>query len=63
MTRYQDGEEPIIDPEKVYTSLYATERGTRDGGILWSLVENSAEVKYDWNSFVTFSHTLEILED
>ena len=63
VTRYQDGEEPIIDPEKVYTSLYAIERGTRDGGILWSLVENSAEVKYDWNSFVTFSHTLEILED
>lgn len=63
VTRFQDGEEPTIDPEKVYTSLYATERGTRDGGILWSLVENSAEVKYDWNSFVTFSHTLEILED
>ena len=63
VTRFQDGDEPTIDPEKIYTSLYATERGTRDGGILWSLVENSAEVKYDWNSFVTFSHTLEILED
>ena len=63
VTRYQDGEEPVIDPEKTYTTLRAIERGTRDGGVLWSLVENSAEVSYDWNSYVTFSHTLEIVED
>lgn len=63
VTRYQDGDEEIIDPEKTYTSLQAIERGTRDGGVLWSLVEDSAEVSYDWNSYVTFSHTLEILED
>lgn len=63
VTRYQEGEEEVIDPTKVYTSLYALERGTKDGGILWSLVENIEKVEYDWNSFVTFSHTLEILED
>ena len=63
VTRYQDGEEPVIDPEKTYTTLRAIQRGTRDGGVLWSLVENSAEVSYDWNSYVTFSHTLEIVED
>lgn len=63
VTRFQEGEEEIIDPTKVYTSLYALERGTKDGGILWSLVENIEKVEYDWNSFVTFSHTLEILED
>lgn len=63
VTRFQEGEEEVIDPTKVYTSLYALERGTKDGGILWSLVENIEKVEYDWNSFVTFSHTLEILED
>ena len=63
VTRYQEGEEEVIDPTKEYTSLYALERGTKDGGILWSLVENIEKVEYDWNSFVTFSHTLEILED
>ena len=63
VTRYQDGEEPVIDPEKTYNTLRAIQRGTRDGGVLWSLVENSAEVSYDWNSYVTFSHTLEIVED
>ena len=63
VTRYQDGEEEVIDPTKQYTSLYALERGTRDGGVLWSLIDNINKVEYDWNSFVTFSHTLEILED
>ena len=60
--RYQDGEGEIIDSSKDYTLLIAIERGTRDGGILWTMVEDPNKVKYDWNSFVTFSHTLEIVE-
>ena len=60
--RYQDGTGYIIDPEKEYSVLIAVERGTKDGFILWSLVEDTEKVKYDWNSFVTFSHTLEIVE-
>ena len=61
--RYEKGETETIDPEKTYTTLVAVERGTKDGGILWSLVSDIDKVEYDWNSFVTFSHTLEILED
>ena len=62
--RYQDGaetEQPI-DPSKEYTKLEVARRGTVDGNIQWSLIDNVDELTYDWNSFVTFTHTLEILE-
>jgi len=62
VTRYQDGTEAQVDPEKAYTKLIVGQRGTVDGGILWTLIDNIEDVKYDWNSFVTFTHTLEILE-
>ena len=61
--RYDKGESEVIDPTKTYTTLLVVERGTRDGGILWSLIDNIEKVEYPWNSFVTFSHTLEILEN
>ena len=60
--RYQDGTGEVIDPTKDYSLLIGVERGTKDGGVLWSLVEDINKVNYDWNSYVTFSHTLEITE-
>lgn len=63
VTRYQDGTEDQIDPNKNYTTLTVQKRGTVDGGILWTLIDNTEEITYDWNSFVNFSHELEILED
>lgn len=63
VTRYQGTADDTIDTSKNYTTLYTVERGTRDGGILWSLVDNIDKVEYNWNSFVTFHHTLNIVED
>lgn len=60
--RYQDGTGEVIDPLKDYSLLIGVERGTKDGGVLWTLVDDIEKVSYDWNSFVTFSHTLEIVE-
>ena len=57
------GENDLIDTTKNYKSLYTVERGTRDGGVLWSLVSNINQVEYNWNSFVTFRHTLKIVEE
>ena len=50
-----------IDPEITYTALYTEQRGTKDGQILWSLVEDISNIKYEWNAYVTFEHTLDIL--
>ena len=63
--RYQDGAETeeVIDPSKQYTKLEVARRGTVDGNIQWTLIDDVDEITYDWNSFVTFTHTLEILED
>lgn len=63
--RFQDGAETElpIDPSKAYTSLEVVHRGTVDGNVLWTLIDNTDEITYDWNSYVTFTHTLEILED
>ena len=62
VTKFSDESEPI-DMSKDYKILRVAQRGTQDGGILWTLVDNVSEVQYDWNSYVTFSHKLEILED
>ena len=37
-----------------YEYLVVDERGTRDGQVLWSLVEDPTNVTYPWNSYVTF---------
>ena len=65
VTRYQDGAETesIIDPTKHYTTLEAPQRGTKDGTIQWTLIKDTDSITYDWNSYVTFTHSLEILED
>lgn len=65
VTRYQDGAETeeVIDPSKVYTKLEVAKRGTVDGSIQWTLIEDVDKITYDWNSFVTFTHTLEILDE
>jgi hypothetical protein len=60
--RYQDGIGEVIDSTKDYKHLVGVERGTKDGGILWEAVDNPEKVTYAWNSFVTFAHTLEIVE-
>lgn len=63
VTRYQDGGEPIIDPLKTYTELTVQQRGTVDGSIQWTLVNDMDKVDYEWNSYVTFTHSLEIMEE
>jgi hypothetical protein len=63
--RYQDGaaSEPIIDMSKNYKTLRVAKRGTEDGDIEWTLVDNVDDMTYGWNSYVTFSHEVEILND
>lgn len=51
-----------IDPEIEYLQLRTTQRGTKDGQILWSILEDPDNITYPWNSYVTFDHTLEIIE-
>ena len=46
-----------------YVTVYPVDRDTTDGEILWEYVEDPNKVQYDWNSYVTFKHELEILED
>ena len=63
VTRFQEGTEDPVDPNKTYTKLKVGQRGTLDGGILWKLINDLDTITYDWNSYVTFSHELEILEN
>lgn len=51
-----------LDPTIEYEELITAQRGTRDGQILWKLVENPDNITYPWNSYVVFDHTLTILE-
>lgn len=50
-----------IDVNTEYTELLAVERGTRDGQILWKLVEDPTNITYPWNGYVVFDHTLSII--
>jgi hypothetical protein len=65
VTRYQDGAETEseVDPSKKYTTLEVPRRGTQDGNIEWTLIKDTDRITYDWNSYVTFTHTLEIVEE
>ena len=60
------GDYTVIEPEtsitRKYENLFASPRGTQDEGILWTLVDDINNVSYDWNSYVTFTHNLTILE-
>jgi hypothetical protein len=51
-----------IDPDITYETLRAVERGTKDGEILWKLLEDTTNIQYPWNGYVVFDHTLEIIE-
>lgn len=46
-----------------FDKLYVTTRGTRDGQILWSIIDDTDNITYDWNEYVTFSHTLDIIDN
>ena len=52
---------PSIDTDITYTELITTLRGTRDGQILWTLIDDMDNITYDWNSYVTFTHELEVI--
>ena len=52
-----------VSPNKTYVNLVTEIKGTRDGQILWSLVDNVDEIKYEWNAYVTFEHKLNVLEN
>lgn len=45
-----------------FTKLYTQERGTRDGYLLWTLVDNIDNITYPWNSYSVFEHELEIVD-
>lgn len=49
-----------IDATLNYTTLFTEERGTRDGQILWKLVEDPSTFKCDWNMYMTFDYDLDI---
>ena len=50
-----------IDESIIYTELITQPKGTKDGQILWSLIDNINEITYDWNAYVTFSHKLNVI--
>lgn len=51
-----------IDPNIQYTGLITVKRGTKDGQILWTVVDDLTNITYPWNSYAVFDHTLEIIE-
>lgn len=52
----------VINEEIEYKDIYALSRGTKDGGIMWTLVQDPDNITYPWNGYVIFDHTLEIIE-
>lgn len=44
-------------------NVYPVNRDTIDGELQWKLIENMNKITYDWDSYVSFKHELEILED
>lgn len=46
-----------------FTKLIRTTTGTIDGQILWKEIKSPDEIKYDWNSYVTFDHSINIIGD
>lgn len=62
VSRRQSSGEYAIPEGRDYKKLYTTLRGTQDESILWTLVDDINDIDYDWNSFVSFSHSLTILE-
>ena len=50
-----------IDIGLMYDYLITRERGTRDGQILWKLIEDVDNITYPWNGYMVFDHVLNIL--
>ena len=48
--------------DTTYTELVTEYKGTKDGQILWTVIEDPTNVTYPWNSYAVFDHTLEIIE-
>lgn len=42
-------------------TITTTERGTRDGQILWKLIDDVDNITYPWNGYMVFDHVLNIL--
>lgn len=51
-----------ISSDIEYKALVSAQKGTKDGQILWTVVNNPENIEYPWNSYVTYDYTLEILE-
>ena len=41
--------------------ITTTARGTRDGQILWSLIDDIDNITYPWNGYMVFDHVLNII--
>ena len=52
---------PNVDVTAGFTSLETEVGGTRDGQILWTLIDDLDNITYDWNAYVTFDHELTII--
>ncbi len=56
-------EDDPIDMGVTYEYIVAPQRGTIDGSIQWSVVENPNNVGYAWNSYTTFEPVVSIIEE
>ena len=52
-----------LNPNIDYKYILTEARGTRDGQILWKLVDNINEIKYNWNNYVTFSFDVDVINE
>lgn len=50
-----------VDLNKDYQYITTKPIGTRDGQILWKLVDDIDNIKYSWNNYVTFTYDLDII--
>lgn len=51
-----------VDPETDYGEIITELRGTRDGQILWTLIDDITDIQYNWNSYVTFDYEVNVIE-
>lgn len=51
-----------LDLNIKFEKIYTVGRGTRDGQILWTIVEDIENIQYPWNSYTVFDYEIEILE-
>lgn len=51
-----------IPENKHYDTLVTATKGTKDGQILWTRLEDTSNITYPWNGYAVYDHTLEIIE-